>query len=683
MRVDHEPWGVRVSDGDGVVCRIDAEGGNWSDHTGTPEIDAPVAETLSGRAARLRFPPGRIKSLTGSDERSGVGRPETARGIRGPIRIETGITVAVAFAGTATVEYRPDGIDVTFADARPVTLGLHPPRTGPDRTITVPGTPEGVATALTHASAAHATTAPARSLPATRRNPPPIERGDAVAVPEGVRSTRTDTGIELRVPPDLGSLFVLAPLAYYLGARVSVASRQTPLLRAPDVGVRHELSSLPELQADAASLLYRTITLDCLLRDARNEGERSSDRRASERLLDAAGIDSGETAETDLDARLAAYLDAAFREIESDLPEWHLSVYAPPTPEHVASLPYVLDRLAFVYLPDATRLPEAERIQRSLEDFYRSPGDAPTVEPILPDLNRGRLHAWLADGVAIDTFRLLPEAHANRRSRPPIGGDQIDVTLVISDPEMQPEVSAIRRLYRKGSNACEIDLRVERRLGRDALASVFRRRTDLLHYVGHCDRAGLRCPDGHLDAADLDRCGARVFFLNACGSYHQGVSLVEAGSVAGAVTLRPVLDGQAKRVGTAFARLLTRGFAVERALRIASRRAIMNKDYAVVGDGAYALGGPDDADRVVAHVSRLEDGFRVRIEHGPPRAPATYRPSLLGEEECLQGSERRASMSRDELCAFLRGLEAPTVYEGRYYWARDLRRVLRDGEAGK
>ena len=49
--------------------------------------------------------------------------------------------------------------------------------------------------------------------------------------------------------------------------------------------------------------------------------------------------------------------------------------------------------------------------------------------------------------------------------------------------------------------------------------------------------------------------------------------------------MRPVLDGQAKRVGTAFARLLTRGFAIERALRIASRRTIMNKDYAVVGDG--------------------------------------------------------------------------------------------------
>jgi hypothetical protein len=677
MRVEGESGSIRVFDGNGVVCWIEADG--WTAPADPPEIDPAVETALVGRTSRLRLPPGRVlRQPDDRQDRSGIGTRKRVSEVGGPIHVESGVTAVLAFEGSATVVERSTGIDVSFADTRSVRLGFHREGSRNDRTITIPGTPEGVATALTHASVAHATASPDRSNPATRRNPPRIERGEAIDVPDEIRSERVETGIELRVPPDLGSLFVLAPLAYYLGARVTVASRDAALLWAPDAGVRRELSSLPRLQADAASLLYRTVALDCLLNRARKE----SDGRAKRRLA-AVGIDPEAIAGAPIEHRLAAYLDAPFREIEQDLPAWHLSVYATPTPEHVTALPYVLDRLAFVYLPDATSLPEKERLQRSLEDFYRTPDDAPTVDPILPDLNRGRLHAWLADGVAIDAFRLLPETYANRRSRPASDDGKTTVTLVINDDEMYPEANAVRRIYRNQSDDPGVELRIERWLDRDALAAALRRPTDLFHYIGHCDRSGFRCVDGHLDAENVDHSGARVFFLNACGSYHQGVSLVEAGSVAGAVTLRPVLDGQAKRVGTAFARLLTRGFAIERALRIASRRTIMNKDYAVVGDGTYALNGSESSNRAVARVSRTGERFRVRVEHGSADSTTTYRSSLLGEGVCLSGSERSTSMSRAELCSFLQESIVPTVYGGRYYWAPDLRRVLLDRVEGE
>ncbi|MFB6228392.1 MAG: hypothetical protein ABEH88_07475 [Halobacteriales archaeon] len=667
MQVNAETGTVCVCDRGEVVCRFDIE--NWSDTSEAPDIDPPVDATVTGRVTGLRFPPG--SAVPGCGDRRSVETPKKASGLRGPIRVETTVTAVVAFEGPATVRERSGGIGVSFADARPVTVGLRRSCSRRDRTITVPGTAEGVATALTHASVAHATSTPARSDPATRRNPPRIERDDAVDVPDAIRTEQVDTGIELRVPPDRASLYVLAPLAYYLGARVSVESRTVPLLRAPDTGVSCELSSLPELQADAASLLYRTVTLDCLLREARENAGGDA-----ERLLARAGIAPGVTGGADIDDRLAAYLDAPFSTVKSELPEWHLSVYVTPTPTHVTVLPYILDRLAFVYLPDANPLPKAERLQRSLADFHRASDSAPSVEPILPDLNRGRLHGWLADGVAIDAFRLLPETDANRRSLPPVDADAIDVTLVINDGEMRPEMEAIRRLCSDRSDAVGVDLRVERRLDCDGLAATLRRPTDLFYYIGHCDRSGLRCADGHLDVADIDHSGARTFFLNACGSYEQGVSMIEAGSVVGAVTLRPVLDGQAKRVGTTFARLVIRGFAVERALRIASRRAIMNKDYAVVGDGAYGLAGSDGADRVVLRVSPVDDRFHVAVEHGPAQTTATYRRSLLAEETCLSGSERSASMSRSELCTLLDDLGAPALYEDSYYWAPDLRRAL-------
>jgi hypothetical protein len=671
MQVDVQSGIVRVRDGDGVICRIEAE--EWSDHQATTDIDASVEETVAGRVTRLRFPPGRAV-IGGETDCSCVGNRKVS-GLQAPVRIETAVTVVVAFEGTATLRTGPDGIDVSFPDARSATLGLRRSDSRHCRTITVPGTAEGVAAALTYASVAHDTTTPARSDPSTRRNPPRIERGDAIDVPESIRSERTDTGIELHVPPDRESLFVLAPLAYYLGARVSVAPRDAPLLRAPDAGVCRELPSLPELQADAASLLYRVVTLDCLLRDAReNPGSDSAQR------LTRAGITPAVTADADIDQRLAAYLDTRFSTIEPGLPEWHLSVYVPPKPENVVALPYVLDRLAFVYLPDADPLPEAERLQHSLADFYRTCDEGSTVEPILPDLNRGRLHGWLADGVAVDAFSLLSEAYANRRARPAVGDGPIDVTLVVNDGEMGAEMDAVRGICCDGSDGHGVDLRVKHRLDRGALAATLREPTDLFYYIGHCDRSGLRCTDGHLDVASVEESGADVFFLNACGSYEQGVSMVEAGSVAGAVTLRPVLDGQAKRVGTAFVRLVIRGFAIARALRIASRRAIMNTDYAVVGDGAYGLARPDDADRVLVRITPVGECFRLQVEHGAAHTTATYCRSHPDGGTCLSGSERRVSMSREELSTFLRGLDAPVMYENSYYWTADFRQALFEGD---
>jgi hypothetical protein len=669
MQVDVHSGIVRVWENNGVVCRIEAE--EWSDHRDTPTVDAPVEETVVGRVTALRFPPGRVVTRdAGETDRSGVGGRE-ASGLEGPIRIETAVTVVVAFEGTATLGVGPGGIEVSFPEDRDVALGLRRSGPGHDRTITVPGTAEGVAAALTYASVAHDTTTPVRSDPATRRNPPRIERGDAIDVPESIQSGRVDTGIELHVPSNRKSLFVLASLAYYLGARVSVETRDAPLLRAPDAGVCRKLSSLPELQADAASLLYRVVTLDCLLRDAHeNPGGDSAGRLAT------AGIAPAAIADADVDERLAAYLDASFSAVESALPEWHLSVYVSPTPESVTALPYVLDRLAFVYLPDAEPLPGTERLQHSLADFYRARDDGPTVDPILPDLNRGRLHAWLDDGVAVDAFRLFPEAHANRRARPLAGSDPVEVTLVVNDAEMSAEMDAVRGICRDRSGDPGVDLCVEHRLDRGTLAATLREPTDLFYYIGHCDRSGLRCTDGHLDVASVDDSGADVFFLNACGSYEQGASMIEAGSIAGAVTLRPVLDGQAKRVGTAFMRLVIRGFAIARALRIASRRAIMNTDYAVVGDGTYGLARPDDVDRVLGRVTPVGERFRLQVEHGAAHATARYCRSYPGGGTCLSGSERRVSMSRDELSTFLQGLNAPVLYENRYYWAADLRQAL-------
>jgi len=691
MRVDHEPWGVRVSDGDGVVCRIDAEGGNWSDHTGTPEIDAPVAETLSGRAARLRFPPGRIKSLTGSDERSGVGRPETARGIRGPIRIETGITVAVAFAGTATVEYRPDGIDVTFADARPVTLGLHPPRTGPDRTITVPGTPEGVATALTHASAAHATTAPARSLPATRRNPPPIERGDAVAVPEGVRSTRTDTGIELRVPPDLGSLFVLAPLAYYLGARVRPGDE--PLLRTGP-GREHSLDGPCGFERTVERTLKGTFFLDCL---ARTEGlypVTLHEREAVEATLDL-DPDFAALYDRSLADRLDAYLDVPFAAVEEHLPEWKLTSHVEPVPTSAETLPFLVDDLAVV------RCASTESVTRSTEltfdggveaagtgsedGFTRSvsgstrstnsnAGPETDAEFVSPEATDSLEAAWVGEGLPLGASKVSVEAYRNRLDRTPAEGD-IDITVVCNDADMDEERDLIEDAY-GDRDELPFDVSLHRDLTTAELEDLLSTRTDFLHYIGHVDEGGFECADGELDANTLDSVGVDAFLLNACQSYRQGMALIEGGAIGGIATLTDVLNCEAVQMGRTLAGLLNAGFPLQSALGIARDESIMGDQYLVVGDGGLAIAQPAGIHPNLLDIERKGELFRVDMMVYPASQGGVgglVTPWVENHRYCLSpGSVPAFDLSHNELRDFLALEDSPVKTNGQLSWVTEL-----------
>lgn len=672
MRLASHDDTLHVVDAGEVVSRIDASG--WCESRSQPSVEPNVEAAISGRVSELRFPPGQVHLVRASGtEPIPTGRdPVRVTGEAVTLRIDAGVRTYLDPGNDATITRLPRGTDVSFSQTTPVTIGVR--SQNPDRTITVPGYAEGVATALTYASSMHMTDDPSRSDPSRRPHPPVIEPGEDVDIPDTVREEHSPTGIELRVPPNLDTLFVLAPLAYYLGTRVKVESRNAPILTAP--GVRRTLPALPRLQAEAASLLYRTVTLDSLLRDAREE---DTDGESS-RLLESAGIDPV-LGDWPLSERLAAYVEAPFGAIESSLPEWHLSMYVTPCPENVSALHHVLDRLAFVYLPDATELERQERLRRSLEDFYRS-SDAPTVQPLLPDLNRGRIHGWMADGVPIDAFTFLPEAYENRRKQPPACPDRKDVTVVLNDEEMSAEVTEIVRLYEKRADDLGIETRVRRGLDRESLAAALSRPAALFHYVGHCDRKGLRCHDGHLSVDDLKRSRARVFFLNACGSYHEGETLVRKGSIAGAVTLRPVLDEQATRVGTAFAQLVTRGLTVERSLRVACRRAIMNKDYGVVGDGSYALRTAGESRIGIASVTRAGGEFQVTVENGSARSIGAYVTPILSGDPPLSGQERRTSMSRAELCRFLDRQGLPVVYGNEYYWSDDLARELQGNEPG-
>ncbi|WP_135820780.1 hypothetical protein [Halostella litorea] len=591
------------------------------------------------------------------------------------------IEVVIRFEGAAAVRTDDGGTVVSFPERRRCGIGFRAPDGGDPETLRVPPTPSGLATALTHLSAAHGTTGPERSYPALRDHPPLVETAETVRsehVPDAVAAATPETGIEVAAPASFPDLFVLAPLAYYLGANVVTEPRSAPVVRAPAADVEVELDPLPELERSAPRLLRKAFFLDCLVRDV---GPRAS-VLAERNLLDALDLDADEIAALPPAERLARYVEVPYGAIERRLPDWHLATYVEPRAERVACLPYLLDDMSLIYRPRTSELEGTELVERSLDDFYRQPspgsGQVASVDVVKPELRTGRIHGWLSDGVPIDVFKSTLAAHENRLDYRDGDDGPTSVTVVLNDGEMADEHDEVERIYRERAEDIPLDLTVRRRLPRAELADVFESRLDFVHYIGHCEREGLCCPDGHLAAGALDDCNVETFFLNACGSYHEGMTLVEKGAVAGAVTFSEVLDDHAATVGSTFARLLVHGFCIERALRLSRRRILMGKDYAVVGDGTHVLTGGRERPPATVRLQRVDGGFLLSYDQfSPGNLGAFYRPQVGdGEYAYLCGNESEFVLDRDATRAFLRDAELPVVHDGDVYWSGSLARSL-------
>jgi hypothetical protein len=553
-----------------------------------------------------------------------------------------------------------DGADARGrAERRPEVDSRCGEPTGVLPTVRVPFSPTGVATAVTHAAAACEVTTPARSDPANRGHPPLLSFGE-LDVPRTVAERTPETGITVRVPADYGDLYAVAPLAYYLGATVVADDdvRAARISAPPDVG--RSLSTGGALAGEAAELLRSVFVLDCLARGAADLHPPVSDE-----------VDLEAYGERPMAGRLAAVLDGVLDGLEDRLPDWHLSTYVDPDPYHARALPYLLDAMSLVYPPSASELDGSELLKRSLDDFFR--GDVATANRLDPDLEPGHAHAWLADGIPITASKTSVRAYENRLRHRSRSGDGLRIDVVINDREMHSE-AGVADIYRRFATELPVEVTVHESLSRGELRSVLESRADFVHYVGHCEVEGLRCSDGHLPASSVD-VGVRTFFLNACGSYAEGLDLVDGGAVAGGVTLTRVLDDQAATVGTGFARLLVHGVGFERALSLARRQIMMGTDYAVVGDGTYALTAPD-GDPAVCHVSGGPDRFDVRWEVvDASRAGRTYEAPFAGGRRPY-GTPTVSTLSRAELRSFLTDRDPPVVFEGTVRPAADLTREL-------
>ncbi|WP_049925414.1 hypothetical protein [Halopiger goleimassiliensis] len=697
---------LRVTDADNAEVIV--RGTDFSVAETDHELPRPVDETLAVTARRLEFPHAIVyvhsRSSGEQYELEPDGDPLSLPADEYVVDVDTVIKSYLEFSGPATIEPTPesDTVVVSFPDRTRLHLGLRSRHELPSATITVPDSPRELATALSYTGSSHKTSNPNRSYPTLRGHPPLFESGDTLEIPSDVRAETPDPGIELHVPPRYEALYVVAPLAYYLQATVrTIDSRSgeppTPTLRIPELGIEEPLSPLPGLERDVQQLLRTVFFMDCLVRNAGPYGTSLAELS----LLDALELDAERLYDATPERRLATYLEVPFSAIEHRLPDWHLSTYVAPEYDRLEALPFLLDRLSLIYPPSTSELEGRELVKRSLDDFYRgrdgdsvdgrSPAGTPmgtvgatrastrqvaSVDVVKPELRHGRVHGWLADGVPIDVFKSTVDAYENRLEYIERESDETSIHVVLNDPEMAGEHADVADIYRQRSETLPISVSVEELLRTDELARVFESEHDFVHYIGHCETDGLQCSDGYLSTSSIDQCNVQTFFLNACGSFYEGRSLVERGSVAGAVTFTQVLNEHAVKVGSTFAKLLVHGFSIERALRLARRRIMMGKDYAVVGDGTYSLTHGDHQVPTTITIEPLSEGDRYLVTYNCYSTRVTgsyYVPHTEDNEYAyLCGRQSHFTLSSSELASLLEETEASVVYDGDLYWSTDL-----------
>ncbi|MFC7021284.1 hypothetical protein ACFQHP_16530 [Halomicroarcula sp. GCM10025743] len=584
-------------------------------------------------------------------------------------RIKTYLRVESAFEVSVDI----DRTRVEFEEPTEVRIGARSRHDRPAATVTTTADPRDVMAAVETFGSALKTTDPERSYPTLRGHPPALELGDSLSIPSSVE--RPETGVTLELPPRLVSVFVAAPLSYYLGARLVPSS--TPRLTT-ETGFEYALDSPRGFETEVERTLKQLFFLDCV---TRTEGYYEIDlheRTAIEPYVD---LDFASLYDRPLAEQVGAYLDVPYELIEEHIPEWRLTTHVEPTAANAEQLPFVVDDLAVVRTHDHRQRTRATVPAEVEAEFTRddvitrsaSASDGPAASEYVEPTSEGTLEqAWIGERIPIGASKLTVEAFLNRLNRENTDED-ISITVVQNDARMDAERQLVDDVYGTRSDL-PFDIRAHKNLTTAELTDVLTGRCDFFHYIGHTDREGFTCSDGKLDATTLDSVGVDTFLLNACNSYHQGLGLVEHGAIGGIVTLNEVVNERAVRIGETIARLLNGGFPLRAALTIAREQSVMGGQYIVVGDGGITVTQTAGGAPNLLDITPVSDGFEVEIQtySTDDRGLGTiFMPFLEATETYYlsSGTIDTFHVSRPELAQFLSMEEVPVRIDDELYWS--------------
>lgn len=574
-----------------------------------------------------------------------------------------------------TVSSDMETAQIGFGTPTTVTVGARSHHDCPAATITAPSDPTDLMTAVSHFGSALKTTSPERSYPSLRGHPPTVDLGDRLDIPAGIEPP--ETGVRIVIPPEYQSIFVTAPLAYYLGAEL--VEGNTPRL-VTDTGFEHTLDGPHGFETEVERVLKQVFFLDCV---TRTEGYYQVDlheRAAIEGELD---LDFAALYAASLPTQLEAYLDVPFSVVEPYLPKWKLTTHVQPNAASAETLPYVVDDLAVVRTPNVESVESSVGEQAVVGEFMRdgeftrSTSDSASMDTsiIQPETTNSLEQTWIGEGTPIGANKATSEAFEHHLSRTPTT-DAIEITVVCNDEAMHEEQAVIEDEY-GARDQLPFELTFEEALTTAELRDVLTSHSDFLHYIGHIDAEGFECTDGKLDASTVETVGVDAFFLNACQSYHQGMGLIEAGSIGGVVTLNDIINSGAIRIGSAMARLLNSGFSLQAALNLAKEQSIIGNQYIVVGDSGVEIAQAESGMPIMFEVTPAEEGFTVTMNTYPTAQRGMGSLVIPCFETMEQnflssGSISEVTVSAAELERVLSLEQLPVKIDGELRWSTEL-----------
>jgi hypothetical protein len=563
---------------------------------------------------------------------------------------------------------------IEFDKRSSVHVGARSYHERPATTITTTDDPRDLMAAVSALGSALKTTSPERSYPTLRGHPPLLERDNRLHIPEGLKAP--DTGISIRLPPDYRYIFVATPLAYYLGA--TVVPGDVPEIVSED-GFRHRLDGIAGFENEVERVLKQTFFFDCL---TRTEGLYDVDLHERSVLEPKLDLDFADLYEQSPASRLEAYLGVPFTVVEEHIPEWKLTTHIAPDADNLELLPFVTNDLAVVRTPQSTPVPSSKVQTSATDEFFRDDSFVRSAtstkasrEYVQPEKTDSLEQAWAGEGTPVGANKTSKQAYLNHLDRPSSDED-ISLTVVCNDSKMAEERDVVESVYGSREELpFEVEIFYNQTVGE--LRTLLDSQTDFFHYIGHIDERGFACADGRLDVSDIGETGVDSFLLNACQSYEQGQSLIDAGSVGGIVTLADVVNSGAVEMGETLARLLNRGFSLRSALEIAQDRNAIGNQYLVVGDGGMSVTQPTGNVPNVCKIRQTGERFELEYHTYPTVGQGmgtTVMPHISWNNKHYLSSGKVESfdLTRVELEQFLSLEDVPVLVNGDLRWSESL-----------
>lgn len=680
MHTEESPGIVLIDEIDRCRCVLHTSAPTTPTPVPTDRFEYPVDSARTVRTAAIMIPAvtgvnlkdesGAV--LTRTEERADESYPPD----RYVLELSAPLKVYLAVDSGVSISSDTTRTRIEFGTETAVTVGARSRHQSPAGTITTTDCPTDMMAAVSAFGSALKTTGCERSYPTLRGHPPVIERGQTLDVPEELTPPETEITIEL--PPERRYVYVVASLAYYLGATVRPES--TPRITT-STGFEHPLDTGHGFQAEVERVLKQVLFLDCLTRTTDETGIELHERRTLEPSLP---FSLEELYGRSIAEQLQAYLSVPYADIEQHVPEWKMTSHVSTRPDSIEAIPFLVNDLAVVRTPRCERVDRQNGQVETISEFVRDGAltrstAADTTgrrEYVQPETTESLEHVWVGDETPLGASKATPTAFRNRLDRTPTDGD-ISISVVCNESEMAEECDAIDDVYGSQSDLPH-SVRIHRGVSTDELAAVLETPTDFLHYIGHIDHEGLQCPNGRFDARTLGTVGVDAFFLNGCQSYEQGMALIDAGAIGGVVTLGNVINTGAVTIGHSVAKLLNCGFPLRAAMNIARPESLISSQYLVVGDGSLAITQPESGIPMLGEITPNGDGlFGLDITAYPTTHTGMgtiVHPFIDGETEyrLLSNNSNTYELSTREMRQFLGLEQLPLVVDGDLRWSDEI-----------